>query len=194
MCILKSLTDQELISSYLGGSAKSIEVLIKRHRHRVFGYIYLIVKNRELAEDIFQDTFVKIINTLRSGSYKEEGKFLPWVVRIAHNLAIDHFRKENRMPKLRETEEFSIFDIIPDKQENAEEKTITRQIHQQVRSLIELLPREQREVLVMRHYGEMDFKEIASVTNVSINTALGRMRYALINLRKLIERRHMVVQ
>jgi RNA polymerase sigma-70 factor (ECF subfamily) len=146
-----------------------------------------LVKDRELSDDIFQDTFIKVINTLRSGNYNEEGKFLSWVLRIAHNLVIDHFRSLKKMPLVHDTEEYSIFDTLPLMDDNIEDKIIIDQIHKQIRVLIEELPYDQREVVIMRHFGNMSFKEIAEVTNVSINTSLGRMRYALINLRKLIK-------
>ncbi len=152
-----------------------------------------MVKDRELADDIFQETFIKVINTLRSGNYNEEGKFLSWVLRIAHNLVIDHFRSLKRMPLVHDTEEYSVFDTIPLTDSNIEDKIITEQIHDQVRRMIDELPYDQREVVIMRHYGNMSFKEIAECTHVSINTALGRMRYALINLRKLVEDHHMIL-
>jgi RNA polymerase sigma-70 factor (ECF subfamily) len=155
----------------------------------------MIVKDKDLADDLFQDTFIKVINTLRSGSYNEEGKFLQWVMRIAHNLIIDHFRKSNRIPVINNSknEDFNIFDTLEITDKSIEEQIITNQIHKDLRKLIEYLPPEQKEVLYMRHYAEMSFKDIAEVTNVSINTALGRMRYALINLRKLIAEKNIVL-
>ena len=185
----QSLSDQELVNQYLNGSEAGLEVLIKRHKQKIYSSIFFLVRNQELAEDIFQDTFIKVINTLRAGNYNEEGKFLPWVIRIGHNLVIDHFRKEKKMPKLRETEEFSIFDYMSNGEQNTQQKIVKDQIHEDVRKLVEELPFEQKEVLIMRHYADMSFQEIAEATNVSINTSLGRMRYALINLRKLIEER-----
>ena len=182
-----SMSDQELVNQYLLGHQTAIEQLIHRHKRKIFTSIMLLVKDKQLAEDLFQDTLIKVINTLRSGNYNEEGKFLPWVVRIAHNLVIDHFRREKRMPMLRETEEFSIFDTLHSYDENAQDKLLKTQIHAEIRELINQLPFEQKEVLLMRHFADMSFKEIAELTNVSINTALGRMRYALINLRKMIE-------
>ncbi len=181
------MSDQELVNQYLLGHQTAIEQLIHRHKRKIFTSIMLLVKDKQLAEDLFQDTLIKVINTLRSGNYNEEGKFLPWVVRIAHNLVIDHFRREKRMPMLRETEEFSIFDTLHSYDENAQDKLLKTQIHAEIRELINQLPFEQKEVLLMRHFADMSFKEIAELTNVSINTALGRMRYALINLRKMIE-------
>ncbi|MBN2173251.1 MAG: sigma-70 family RNA polymerase sigma factor [Bacteroidales bacterium] len=190
-----AITDRELISRYLQGDHASLEKLINRHQNRVYAYILMIVKNKELADDLFQDTFIKVINTIRAGSYNEEGKFLQWVMRIAHNLIIDHFRKSNRIPVINnnKNDEFDIFDTINIMEHSIEDRLITDQIHKDVRKLIELLPAEQREVLYMRHYAEMSFKDIAEVTNVSINTALGRMRYALINLRKLIAEKNIIL-
>lgn len=189
------VSDKELIGRYLQGNHASLEKLISRHKNRVFAYILMIVKNKELADDLFQDTFIKVINTLRSGAYNEEGKFLQWVMRIAHNLIIDHFRKSKRIPVIdnSKNEDFNIFDTLNVLDPSIEDRIITEQIHKDVRKLIELLPDEQREVLYMRHYAEMSFKDIADVTNVSINTALGRMRYALINLRKLIAEKEIVL-
>ncbi len=189
------LSDKELIGSYLQGNHACLEILINRHQNRVYAYILMITKNKELADDLFQDTFIKVINTIRSGSYNEEGKFLQWVMRIAHNLIIDHFRKSNRIPVIdnNKKEDFDIFENLNIMDESIEDKIITEQIHKDVRKLIELLPAEQREVLYMRHYAEMSFKDIAEVTDVSINTALGRMRYALINLRKIISENKIVL-
>jgi RNA polymerase sigma factor (sigma-70 family) len=186
-------TDQELIDSYLDGNHTSLEKLILRHRKRVFSYVLMVVRDHHLAEDIFQDTFIKVINTLRSGSYKEEGKFIQWVMRIAHNLIIDHFRKSKRIPTIENDDDYDIFDTLRVFDSNVEDRMVIDQIHQDVRSLIDFLPPEQREVVMMRHYGDMSFKDIAEETNVSINTALGRMRYALINLRKLIEEKEIVL-
>ncbi|MBK6964557.1 MAG: sigma-70 family RNA polymerase sigma factor [Bacteroidales bacterium] len=184
----QTVSDQELINRYLAGNEISLEQLIHRHKNKVFSYILMVVKDKQHADDIFQDTFIKVIHTLRSGTYKEEGKFIQWVMRIAHNLVIDHFRKSRRIPFVEtQNDEVSIFDNLRIYDESAEERIITEQIYQDVRSMIDFLPPEQREVLVMRHYADLSFKEIAEQTNVSINTALGRMRYALINLRKLIE-------
>jgi RNA polymerase sigma-70 factor (ECF subfamily) len=183
----QTISDQELIGRYLAGHHPSLEKLIRRHKSRVFAYILMIVKDKELAEDLFQDTFIKVINTIRSGQYKEEGKFIQWVMRIAHNLIIDYFRKSKRIPIVENSDEYNIFDRVRIPVDSVEERIITDQIHKDVKKLIDFLPREQREVLIMRHYGDMSFKDIAEVTNVSINTALGRMRYALINLRKLVK-------
>jgi len=187
------LTDQQLIDHYLEGNQKYLEILIQRHKQKVFGYILMVVKDRNLAEDIFQDTFIKVINTLHSGTYKEEGKFLQWVMRIAHNLIIDHFRKLKKIPTVEGPSEFDIFETLNVFEDNVEDKIIYEQIQTDIKRLIEFLPSEQKEVLIMRHYRDMSFKEIAEQTNVSINTALGRMRYALINLRKLISSKDIVL-
>lgn len=192
MCKVQK-TDQELVRDFLGGNENTLQVLILRHERKVFTSIYLLVKDRELADDIFQETFIKVINTLRSGNYNEEGKFISWVLRIAHNLVIDHFRGLKRMPMVHDTEEYSVFDTIFLKDENAEDRLMAKQVREQVRKLIEELPYDQREVVIMRHFGNMSFKEIAETTNVSINTALGRMRYALINLRKMIQEKQLVL-
>ncbi len=192
MCKVKK-TDQELVSQFLNGNEDTLQELILRHERKIFTSIYLLVKDRELADDIFQETFIKVINTLRSGNYNEEGKFISWVQRIAHNLVIDHFRSLKRMPMVYDTEEYSVFDTLPLEDRNIEEKLITEQIHLDVRRLIEELPFDQREVVIMRHFANMSFKEIADTTNVSINTSLGRMRYALINLRKLIQEKQLVL-
>jgi RNA polymerase sigma-70 factor (ECF subfamily) len=192
MCKVQQ-TDQELVSLFLKGKEDALQALILRHERKVFTSIYLLVKDRDLANDLFQDTFIKVINTLRSGHYNEEGKFISWVLRIAHNLVIDHFRSLKRMPMVYDNDEYSVFDTIQLEDSNIEEKIIAEQIQGQVRRLIEELPYEQREVVIMRHFANMSFKEIADVTQVSINTSLGRMRYALINLRKLIEEKQLVL-
>lgn len=181
------LDDQELVRQYLDGKSSAFEILLSRHKDRIFTHIILMVKNKSLAEDIFQETFIKVINTLRKGKYNEEGKFLPWVMRIAHNLVIDHFRRNKKMPMVRSDENYDVFATIKRDDENVEQMLINGQIDSDVKKLIEHLPKEQREVVIMRHYLSMSFKEISEKTNVSINTALGRMRYALINLRKLVE-------
>ncbi|QVY66787.1 RNA polymerase sigma factor [Polaribacter sp. Q13] len=188
-----SITDSTLVSDYIQGNEASLEVLIKRHHQRLFSFIYSKVKDRDITEDIFQDTFIKVIRTLKKGNYNEEGKFLPWVMRISHNLVIDHFRKMNRMPTFKNTDEFDIFSVLGDGNLNAEKKIIQEQIHNDVRELVNELPEEQKEVLVMRMYKDMSFKEISENTGVSINTALGRMRYALINMRKLIEKHKIIL-
>lgn len=192
MCKVKK-TDQELVSEFLKGNEDTLQELILRHERKIFTSIFLLVKDKELANDIFQDTFIKVINTLRSGNYNEEGKFISWVMRIAHNLVIDHFRSLKRMPMVYDTDDYSVFDTIPLQDGNIEDKIIAEQIQMDVRRLIEELPYDQREVVIMRHFANMSFKEIAECTNVSINTSLGRMRYALINLRKLISEKQLVL-
>jgi RNA polymerase sigma-70 factor (ECF subfamily) len=188
-----SITDSVLVSDYIQGKEAALEVLIKRHQQRLFSFIYSKVHDRDITEDVFQDTFIKVIRTLKKGNYNEEGKFLPWVMRIAHNLVIDHFRKTNRMPSFKNTDEFDIFSVLGDGNLNAEKQIIQEQIHNDVRELVNELPEEQKEVLVMRMYKDMSFKEISENTGVSINTALGRMRYALINMRKLIEKHKIIL-
>jgi RNA polymerase sigma factor (sigma-70 family) len=187
------ISDQELIRQFINGDHSSLEDLVKRHQRKVFSYILLIVKDKHLAEDIFQDTFIKVINTLRAGAYNEEGKFLPWVMRIAHNLIIDFFRKSKRMPFIENSEEYDLFETLKVYEETIEDKLIIAQIHNDVQRLVEYLPEEQKEVLKMRHYRDMSFKDIAEQTNVSINTALGRMRYALINLRKMVHEKEIIL-
>lgn len=189
----QAISDQELISRYLAGQESALETLVRRHKNRVYAYILMIVKDKELAEDLFQDTFIKVINTIRSHQYKEEGKFIQWAMRIAHNLIIDYFRKANRIPIIENRDEYNVFDKVRLPVESVEEMMITEQIHKDVKRLIEYLPKEQKEVLMMRHYSDMSFKDIAEVTNVSINTALGRMRYALINLRKLVKEKEVIL-
>lgn len=198
MSIQQTFDDQELVNLYIKGEESALSTLITRHRRRIFSYIMLTVKDRAVAQDIFQDTFVKVINTLKKGQYNEEGKFLPWVMRIAHNLIIDNFRRDKRMPTISggkndDGESFDIFSVLPMEDKNAEQAIVQGQIRKDIRKLVELLPAEQREVLMMRHYYDMSFKEISEQTNVSINTALGRMRYALINLRKMIDEKEVVV-
>ncbi|MBL6875976.1 MAG: sigma-70 family RNA polymerase sigma factor [Chitinophagales bacterium] len=183
----KIKTDQELVREYLTGSENALEHLITRHKEKVFTSIIIFTKDRYLAEDLFQDTFIKVINKLKAGKYKEEGKFLPWVMRISYNICIDHYRKTKRSPKVVNTEGFDIFDILPLSQESPEQLMMGNQSKDKVRKLLEELPEEQKEVVLLRHYYDFSFKEIAELTGVSINTALGRMRYSLINLRKVIE-------
>jgi RNA polymerase sigma-70 factor (ECF subfamily) len=184
-----TLTDQVLVKNFLKGDKLSFEHLLNRHKNRVFAFVMSKVKNRDLTEDIFQDTLIKVINSLQKGKYNEEGKFLPWMMRIAHNLVIDHFRKESKMRKIRPTSEFDIFDVLDDGSKNQEEVMIQTQVYSDLRLLIEQLPEDQMEVLKLRYFEEMSFKKISDLTGVSINTALGRMRYALINLRKLAEQK-----
>ena len=188
--LLSNLTDQVLVKKYINGDNYSFEVLLNRHKSRVFAFIMSKIKNKDLSEDIFQDTYVKVVNSLQKGKYNEEGKFLPWVMRIAHNLVIDHFRKQKKMHMVRSNNDFDIFDVIKDDNINVDDRLIRDQIFSDLRSLINLLPNDQREVLMMRYFEEMSFKKIAEHFDISINTALGRMRYALINLRVLKKKRH----
>lgn len=185
--------DNELVAAYINGDKQAFEILLSRHKNKVYNYILSLVKDKALADDIFQDTHIKIVNTLRGGTYRDEGKYIQWVMRIAHNLVIDHFRKSQRFPTVRTDENFDIFDIIGNSEESIENKIIKAQINSDVKKLIRQLPDEQRRVLVMRHYANMSFKDIADKTGVSINTALGRMRYALINLRRMADEKTMIL-
>ncbi len=187
------ITDAALVSSYIKGDEQALSVLITRHKQKIYSFIYSKVYDKDITEDVFQDTFIKVIKTLKLGKYNEEGKFLPWVMRIAHNLVIDHFRRNNRMPKFQNTGEFSIFSVLSDTTLDAENTIIKEQIECDLRRLIEELPSDQKDVLVMRMYQDMSFKEISDKTGVSINTALGRMRYALINLRKVIDQKNIIL-
>ena len=182
------IDDATLVHDYIAGNEAALAALIKRHQSKIFGFIYSKLGDRDLANDIFQDTFIKVIRTLKSNAYNEEGKFLPWVMRIAHNLIVDHYRSNKKMPLYRETEEFSIFSIMTDDALTIENQLISDQVAKDLRQLVEELPGDQKEVLMMRLYQEMSFKEISEATGVSINTALGRMRYALLNLRKVIDK------
>jgi RNA polymerase sigma factor (sigma-70 family) len=189
-----TLNDQELIARYLDGDDRSFEELLNRHQQKIYTSIYLFVKDQSLAEDIFQEVFIKIIDTLRKGKYNHEGKFLQWAMRISYNMCVDYFRRNKRRPKVSPTETFDIFDVLQTTEANAEQNIIRSQTHDKVRALVDMLPPEQREVVILRHYADMSFKEIAKLTRVSINTALGRMRYALINIRKMIEEKDIVLQ
>ena len=184
---VKSLSDHELIARYLKGDERSFEVLLNRHREKIYTSIYLFVKDRDQANDIFQEVFIKIVKTLRKGKYNHEGKFLQWAMRIAYNLCVDQFRRGKRRTKVTPTDDFDIFDVLESPEINREDEMIRNQTHDKVRQLVDLLPQEQREVVILRHYADMSFKEISQLTRVSINTALGRMRYALINIRKMID-------
>jgi RNA polymerase sigma-70 factor (ECF subfamily) len=187
------IPDALLVKNYIEGNETALSVLIKRHESKIYGFIYSKIADRDISNDIFQDTFIKVIKTLKSNSYNEEGKFLPWVMRISHNLIVDHFRKTKKMPMYRETEEFSIFSVMSDDSLTIEGKMIVDQVEIDLKKLIEELPDDQKEVLVMRMYQDMSFKEISELTDVSINTALGRMRYALMNLRKIIDKHQIIL-
>ena len=185
--------DSVLITDYLNGDNASFERLLNRYKNRVYGFVYSKVNNASLADDIFQDTFIKVVKTLQAGNYKEEGRFLSWVLRIAHNLVVDHYRKTNRMPTYESSNHtFDIMSSLSETEMNVEFQLIENQIHKDLEALIEELPHNQKEVLQMRLYQDMSFKDIADNTGVSINTALGRMRYAVINLRKIIEERNLI--
>lgn len=187
MCMQKK-TDQELVSAFLSGDSLSIEHLIIRHKDKVFGYILSKVKDVDLANDIFQEVFIKVINKLKQGRYNEEGKFIAWLMRLSHNMVIDHFRKAARHRMVRSNDDYDVFSFLNEEQVSEEDELMDAQVHQKLKSLINYLSVEQKEVLEMRYYADMSFKEIAEECDISINTALGRMRYALINLRKLQEK------
>ncbi len=182
-----SLTDRQLIKLYLSGDEGAFESLLNRHQQQIFSKIFFIVRDKDLANDLFQDTFIKVVNTLRSGKYNEEGKFLPWVMRIAHNLSIDHFRRNKKMRMVRTTDEFDVFETLHSDDLHAEDAMVQSQIYQDVQHLVHFLPEDQQRVIGMRINQDLSFQEIADETGVSINTALGRMRYGLINLRKLVD-------
>ena len=188
------LNDHELIARYLDGEEKAFEVLLSRHKNKIYTSIYLFTKDRTLADDIFQEVFIRIIDTLRKGKYNHEGKFLQWAMRISYNLCVDYFRRGKRRPTVAPTDDFNIFDVLQLPDLNAVESIMRSQTHDRIRMLVDLLPEEQREVVILRHYADMSFKEIAQLTRVSINTALGRMRYALINMRKMVEEKQIVLQ
>lgn len=193
---MQNTEDSQLVKDYLLGDEEALARLIERYKNKIYGYIFSKVLNKDITEDIFQDTFVKVILTLKQGKYTEEGKFLPWVMRIAHNLTIDHFRAKNRMPVIGEVfvnEDYGIFEFLADSEDCSETRIIKEQILQELRTIVEYLPEDQKEVLELRMFKDMSFKEIAEETDVSINTALGRMRYALINLRKLIEEKNLTL-
>ena len=185
------LNDKELVLRYRDGDVASFRILVDRYQNKIYSYVLMLVKDKQLADDIFQDTFLTIIRTIKAGVYKEEGKFIQFAMRIAHNLIIDHFRKAKRLPMVDPTkEDYDMLDNARFMDPSIEERMVAEQTYDDVRKMIEFLPAEQREVLVMRMYDDMSFKEIAEATNVSINTALGRMRYALINLRKMAKEKH----
>jgi len=196
--LLSEIDDRDLIRDYIAGNEKSFQRLLFRHKSSVFHYILSKVKDRDLANDIFQDTFIKVIRTLKAGSYNEEGKFLPWVMRIAHNLVIDHFRKSNKVKMISESsssrDDFNIFSVLSLQDENIQDKIIRGELEGQMVKLIDHLPDSQRDIIVMRIFQDMSFKDIADQMDISINTALGRMRYGLINLRKLIEKHQLVTE
>jgi RNA polymerase sigma-70 factor (ECF subfamily) len=183
---LSTQTDHQLVHAYMNGNANAMNVLVERYKNKIFTSIYLLVKDKYLAEDIFQDVFIRIIDTLRSGKYNDEGKFLPWAIRIAHNLCVDHFRKVKRSPSIKTSDDHDIFEVLNFSEAGADQKIMTGQSYDRVRKMVDMLPDDQKEVIIMRHYADLSFKEIAELTDCSINTALGRMRYGLINLRKMM--------
>ncbi len=192
--MIEILSDKQLVDSYRNGNVASFELLVERHQNKVFSYILSLVRDRQLADDIFQDTFLKIIRTIKAGAYKEEGKFIQFAMRIAHNLIIDHFRKSKRLPMADAVnKEYDLIDNAKITDLSVEDKMVTEQVYDDIRKMIDFLPDEQREVLNMRMYADMSFKEIADATNVSINTALGRMRYAIINLRKMAKENNLTL-
>lgn len=191
---LNNMTDEQLIHLYASGDENGLSVLIDRYKSKIYTSIYMRVKDDFVAEDIFQETFIKVINTIKSGGYNEEGKFLPWVIRIAYNMVIDHFRKEKRGPTVINNDGYDIFEVMDFADDDTERKMVRTQTDVDLKKLIQLLPDDQKEVLIMRHFCEMSFKDIAEISNVSINTALGRMRYALHNLRKMIEENNLSFQ
>ena len=186
MSSLRKKTDHELIQDFQDGDLYALETLILRHKEKMYTSILFLVKDKYLAEDIFQDVLIKIIDTIRGGRYTEEGKFLPWAMRIAHNLCVDHFRKVKRTPAIKTSDDRDIFEVINFTEDGADQKMMKRQSYDRVRQMLDLLPDDQREVIILRHYADLSFKEIAALTNCSINTALGIMRYGLINLRKMM--------
>jgi RNA polymerase sigma factor (sigma-70 family) len=188
------LNDQQLIANYLNGDERAFEELLNRHQQKIYTSIYLFVKDQSLAEDILQEVFIKVIDTLRKGKYNHEGKFLQWAMRIAYNMCVDYFRRNKRRPLVSGTDSFDIFDVLQSPDLNIEQHIIRSQTHDKIRQLVDMLPPEQREVVILRHYADMSFKEIAKFTQVSINTALGRMRYALINIRKMVDEKEVVLQ
>jgi RNA polymerase sigma-70 factor (ECF subfamily) len=193
MAMYQQLTDNELIASFIKGDLNAMESLVNRYKDRIYTSIFFLVKDKYLAEDLFQEVFIKIIDTIRQNRYNDEGKFLSWALRIAHNLCVDHFRRVKRSPAIRTTEGYDIMEWIQTPDDGPEKKMVRTQSYDRVRRMLDLLPEEQREVIVLRHYGNMSFKEIAGLTNTSINTALGRMRYGLINLRKMMAEKQILL-
>ena len=183
---LSTLTDQQLVHQYVEGTTEALSTLVTRYKDKIYTSIYLLVKDKYLAEDLFQDVFIRIIDTLNGGRYTEEGKFLPWALRIAHNMCVDHFRKVKRSPSIKTSDDRDIFEVLNFNEASPEQKMMQSQSHDRVRKMIDMLPEDQREVIILRHYADLSFKEIAELTKCSINTALGRMRYGLINMRKMM--------
>jgi RNA polymerase sigma factor (sigma-70 family) len=194
MQVMPMIQDQDLINLYVDGDEQAFETLLSRHKAKIYTSIYLFVKDRALAEDIFQEVFIKIIDTLRKGKYNHEGKFVQWAMRISYNMCVDYHRRNKRRAHVNPSEDFDIFDVLRVGNDGADTLMMRSETHNHIRHLVDALPPEQREVVILRHYADMSFKEIASLTRVSINTALGRMRYALINIRKMMNEREVVLQ
>lgn len=191
---VNTLTDNELIQGYRDGNCACFDVLLSRYQSKVYGYIFSVVKNKEAANDIFQDTFFKVVATINSGTYKDENKFIHWVMRISHNLIVDYYRRNSKMPMVPNRPDCDVIDTLKLRDENAEQSLMKQQTSRNIRKLVKMLPPEQRRVVILRHYGKCDFKDIAARTGVSINTALGRMRYAIINLRRLAQENNMYIE
>jgi RNA polymerase sigma factor (sigma-70 family) len=189
-----SCSDQELVHLYQEGQDQAFEELLRRHKAKIFTTILLFVRDHAQAEDLFQEVFIKIIDSLRRGRYNNEGKFVQWALRIAHNMCVDQFRRNKRRPTFNASEDFDIFDVLSHADLGPEQQMMRTQTHERIRQIINMLPDEQREVVILRHYADLSFKEIAALTRVSINTALGRMRYALINIRRIVEEKEIVLQ
>ncbi|CAN5470571.1 sigma-70 family RNA polymerase sigma factor [soil metagenome] len=187
------MSDHELVGLYLAGNSDAFSTIVLRYKAKIYGSIYLLVKDKYLAEDMFQDVFIRVIDKLKNGHYTEEGKLLPWIMRIAHNMCLDHFRKVKRTPTIKNNDDVDIFDVLNFSEPSAEDRMMQKQSHERVRAMLDMLPEEQREIIVMRHYADLTFKEIATLKGISINTALGRMRYGLINLRKTMAEKQIVL-
>lgn len=194
MQVMPLVNDQELIACYVDGDEQAFEVLLRRYKSKIYTSIYLFVKDQALAEDIFQEVFIKIIDTLRKGKYNHEGKFVQWAMRISYNMCVDYHRRNKRRQHINPSEDFDIFEVLRVSDDGPDTEMIRSELHTRIRHLVDALPPEQREVVILRHYADMSFKEIAALTRVSINTALGRMRYALINIRKMMSERAVVLQ
>jgi RNA polymerase sigma-70 factor (ECF subfamily) len=188
-----TLTDTQLVLAFQQGNSNALEALVNKYKDRIFTSINILVKDKYMAEDLFQEVFIKIIDTLRANKYNEEGKFLPWALRIAHNLCVDHFRKVKRTPTIKTSDDEDIFEVLNFSEAGADKAMMQGESHSLVRRMLDMIPEEQREVIVLRHYADLSFKEIAAMTNTSINTALGRMRYGLINMRKIIDEKKLAV-
>ena len=186
MKCLTNLSDQQLVRLYIDGNTDALSTLVNRYKDRIYTSIYLLVKDKYMAEDLFQNVFIRIIDTLKGGRYTDEGKFLPWALRISHNMCVDHFRKIKRSPSIKTSDDRDIFEVLNFFEPTVEARIMQNESHDKVRKMIDMLPEDQREVIILRHYADLSFKEIADLTKCSINTALGRMRYGLINMRKIM--------